>query len=178
MLLANLSVAEEGAEQVLQLREADGALRGLHLRRLLSWFNKGDAEAAAGSDVADPFEHAASIFVNTTQLTAGRELFLRSETRLYGSLLPHLESSSTVRRRGIARTLKCVCSRARAASPPVAARLTPSVLATSPARNLAFDREAHELLIGEVRPSFTPLPGQPIAQAAEKGMGRGRGIGD
>lgn len=63
MFLANLCHTMEGCVQLMQLDEAGGALKGLHLQRLLQWFVK---PVETGED--DVFELAANVLHNMSQV--------------------------------------------------------------------------------------------------------------
>lgn len=62
MLLCNLSQTTAGCLQVLQLDERGGALKGLHVRKLIQWF----VRPVSGDE--DPFEYAGQILHNVTQV--------------------------------------------------------------------------------------------------------------
>lgn len=114
MLLNNLSQTGEGCSQILQRSEAGGALMGLHFRRLIQWFVapvkgpvlRGDPELGNEADI---FEHVAGILSNVTQESEARIIILEPERGILPALLPQLRSPSTLRRRGVAGTLRNCC---------------------------------------------------------------------
>jgi hypothetical protein len=114
MLLNNLSQTGEGCSQILQRSEAGGSLMGLHFRRLIQWFVapvkgpvlRGDPELG---NEADTFEHVAGILSNVTQESEARLIILEPERGILPALLPQLRSPSTLRRRGVAGTLRNCC---------------------------------------------------------------------
>jgi hypothetical protein len=73
MLLANVTIPDEGAEQLLQLGQAK--LAGLHCAMLLQLFTVSAVTLPPGEQ--DPFEHVSAILVNVTRLQRGRELLLQ-----------------------------------------------------------------------------------------------------
>ncbi len=86
MLLANVTIPEKGAEQLLQLGQAK--LAGLHCAMLLQLFTVSAVTLAPGEK--DPFEHVAAVLVNVTRLKSGRELLLQPGRGLLqvGTVLP------------------------------------------------------------------------------------------
>lgn len=131
MLLANLTTPKEGAGECMQSGSEDPTVVGLRMRvRLVEPFLANDAtntasssgtggsgvgvggaddDASANAQPNDPWEHAASVLCNVSQLQDGRDLIRRRSTRILPRLLTQLEASSAVRRRGAAAAVRNCC---------------------------------------------------------------------
>ena len=77
-----------------------------------------DANDAANLDsqATDPYQHFAAVLMNSTQTEAGRQFVLKlkhlpdeTTSSVLQAILPQLRSSSPIRRRGIAGTIKNCC---------------------------------------------------------------------
>lgn len=103
MLLANLTLMDEGANRLLQ--ENDETRRGVHISKLVYFFSR-STDSDPGND---EFEHVASILVNVTRIKAGRRVLLDTNKSLLRQVLPQIESRSLVRQRGVAGTVRNCC---------------------------------------------------------------------
>ena len=102
MLLANLTAAEEGTKQLLQIGQ--GTKEGLNLAFLLGYFL-----APLGKDGDDVYEHVASILPNATVFEQGRRVVLESGRGTLYALASQLESPNPLRRQGCAGAIKNCC---------------------------------------------------------------------
>ncbi|KAI5055608.1 hypothetical protein GOP47_0029129 [Adiantum capillus-veneris] len=100
LLIVNLTHSDLGVKCLLQ--EAD-KLEGLFVRKLVGLFSK----VPEGSK--DHYEHVASVLVNVTRLESGRRLMLDSKKGLMKQILPHSDSTSLVRRKGVIGTVRNCC---------------------------------------------------------------------
>lgn len=100
MLLANLTAAEEGARQLLQIGQ--GAVEGLNLAILLGYF-------LAPFQGEDAYEHVASILPNATVFEEGRKTLLQPGRGTLQALASQLESKNPLRREGCAGAIKNCC---------------------------------------------------------------------
>ena len=100
MLLANLTAAEEGARQLLQIGQ--GAVEGLNLAILLGYF-------MAPFQGEDAYEHVASILPNATVFEEGRKTLPQPGRGTLQALASHLESKNPLRREGCAGAIKNCC---------------------------------------------------------------------
>ncbi|KAH7315787.1 hypothetical protein KP509_21G065300 [Ceratopteris richardii] len=100
LLIVNLTQSDLGVKRLLQ--EAD-KLEGLYVRKLVRLFSK------ASEGVEDYYEHVASILVNVTQRESGRRLILDPKKGLLKQILPHSDSTSLVRRKGVISTVRNCC---------------------------------------------------------------------
>lgn len=101
LLIVNLTQLDTGVRRLLQ--EA-GKLEGVFVRKLVRLFSKFPGE---GSE--DQYEHVSAILVNVTRLEAGRKLVLDPRKRLLKQILPQSDSTSMVRRKGVAGTVRNCC---------------------------------------------------------------------
>jgi len=116
MLLANVTLEEEGCMQLLQAD--DERLQGLNVAVLLKLFVD-TAEAASkvpefgapagGVQAPDLYEHVASVLCNITSVKKTRKVVLERGRGLLNALLPQLRSRSETRRRGTAAAFKNCC---------------------------------------------------------------------
>lgn len=74
------------------------------------------AADTASASYTDPYQHFASVLMNATQTTAGRQYLLFQQQQSDGTsttilqrLLPNLRSANPVRRQGLAGTLRNIC---------------------------------------------------------------------
>lgn len=100
LLIVNLTQSDLGSKRLLQ--EAD-KLEGLFVRKLVRLFSK----APEGTE--DYYEHVSSVLVNLTRLEYGRRLMLDTKKGLLKQILPHSDSTSLVRRKGVLGTVRNCC---------------------------------------------------------------------
>ncbi|KAF8057110.1 PRY3 [Scenedesmus sp. PABB004] len=111
MLLVNLTVADKGAEDLLQLGAA--GMQGLHMALLLKLFVTSAVTLLPGEP--DPCEHIGSLLVNATRLAPGRQLLLQPGRGFLQALAAQLgPGSSLARRRGCSGALRNCCISAEA----------------------------------------------------------------
>ena len=130
-LLANTTTKAVGVAAMLQTKEADGALLGLHVARLLEIFvrppprrvQRSNESADGDTNTGDALEHIASVLTNVTAVEEGRELLTDPSRGIIPKLLPQLNSPSLVRRRGVAGALRNCLFRTTAAKALLAEEL-------------------------------------------------------
>lgn len=117
MLLANLSMTEEGCNAILQVNDTR---KGLNFRRIIQWIvspppgsgHQGGPRALASfieDDERDEFEYGCAILANVTRHDIARQILLEPERRILPVLFSQLAARSTHRRRGISATLRNCC---------------------------------------------------------------------
>lgn len=102
MLLVNLTTAEEGSRQLLQI-DKGGDVQGLNLAFLLGYF------LAPRTKGEDTYEHVASILSNATVFKQGRKVVLEPGRGTLEALASQLEAKSPLRRQGCAGAIKNCC---------------------------------------------------------------------
>jgi hypothetical protein len=110
MLLSNLTVSKEGANDVVQNANED--VRELLILKLLHL-----SLQSAPESVEDPFEYATYVVANLTQLEQGRQLLMDKGSKASSAeaqrpvmrLLLQLDSSNVNRRRGAAASIRNCC---------------------------------------------------------------------
>lgn len=110
MLLSNLSQSEVGAGAVLQMRSNGGALMGLNVCRLVSWFiDPENLKNVTPENPSDSLQYVSTILNNITQLDEGRELIVDQKRNILPKILPFLKSPNEIRRIGISGTIRNIC---------------------------------------------------------------------
>ncbi|CAG9462834.1 unnamed protein product [Pedinophyceae sp. YPF-701] len=106
MLLANITIEEEGCEAILQT--GDERLAGLFVAVLLRLF------VDSLGQTVDLYEHVALVLCNVTRIRSAREVLLQKGRGLMHALTPQLTATSELRRRGCAAAIKNLCMGAEA----------------------------------------------------------------
>ncbi|CAM8984120.1 unnamed protein product [Rhodiola kirilowii] len=102
MLLVNLTQSEAGIASLLQVE--DEKMQGLYVMKLVRSFCTSSYETNA-----DPFEHVGSILVNISQKDVGRKILLDPKRGLFKQILRQFDTTSSVRKKGVAGTIRNCC---------------------------------------------------------------------
>ncbi|KAK9675875.1 hypothetical protein RND81_11G037700 [Saponaria officinalis] len=102
MLLVNLTQLDAGISSLLQIDNEK--MHGLNVMKLVRSFCRTPDERQG-----DPFEHVGSILVNISKTQAGREFLLDPKRSLLKQIIMQFDSPSSLRKRGVAGTIRNCC---------------------------------------------------------------------
>ncbi|KAL9246395.1 hypothetical protein vseg_019936 [Gypsophila vaccaria] len=102
MLLVNLTQLDAGISSLLQIENEK--LHGLNVMKLVRSFCRTPDEKQG-----DPFEHVGSILVNISKKEAGRAILLDPKRGLLKQIIMQFDSPSSLRKRGVAGTIRNCC---------------------------------------------------------------------